>query len=94
MSYEVPERPRAERRALRLPIRLRVEASVAYGQTVNVSAKGLLMIAPGSIPVVLVDMNGHSYIGRLVRATPIAGERTAYAIQLNETRDPDDRPAA
>ena len=59
----------------------------------NVSATGLLMIAPGSIPVV-VEINGHLYPGQLIRATPIAGQQTAYAIQLTETLDLDDPPAA
>jgi hypothetical protein len=90
---EVTERRRAERHAKWIPVHLHVQASVLPGETVYVSATGLLMTAPGSIPVV-VERNGRFYTGRLVRATPITGDRSAYAIQLTETLDPGGPSAA
>lgn len=82
------DRRRAERRSVSFPVRLSVEQpAVLQGQTVNLSASGVLVTADGKIPVI-VEINGVRYAGHLVRAMTIAGESTAYAIQVTETLDP------
>jgi hypothetical protein len=80
-----PEHRKAERREETFVVSLAVAAPLELeGHTVNLSSDGVLLTAQGKIQVIL-DMKGQQYLGVLVRAVPVDGGKTAYAIQLTET---------
>ena len=77
------ERRASERQAVTFPVVVTTEGAVLAGQTVNASSRGLLLLAQGSITV-LVSVKGKEYRGRLVRAAPVDRDAVAYAVELFE----------
>ena len=78
----------SERREEQAPVGLMMAAGSLEGETVNISQNGALVRANGHISI-LLNFEGKEYRGRLVRATPIDSETTAYAIQLDDIMDGD-----
>ena len=74
----------APREEVAAPVGLMMAAGSLEGDTINISQNGALIRATGSITI-LLKYEGKEYRGRLVRATPIDGETTAYAVQLDDT---------
>ena len=77
------DRRASERRSVSAPVGIMMAAGSLEGETVNISQNGALVRATGAISI-LLTYEGKEYRGRLVRATPIDSDTTAYAIQLDE----------
>ncbi len=81
------ERRRKERHAEDCLVRAVIADSTELsGQAVDLSEGGVLFTA--NRLRVLVSIKGKHYRGRLVRAAPCAGERTQYAVELEELIGP------
>ena len=75
------ERRDSNRRVAHCPGSLMTEPTQLDGEILNISSHGVLLRAHGRIPV-LFRFEGTEYRGRLVRASLVHGELTAYAIEL------------
>lgn len=80
------DRRASERRPVAAPVGIMMAAGSLEGETINISQNGALVRATGSISI-LLTYEGKEFRGRLVRATPIDSDTTAYAIQLDQTLD-------
>ncbi len=77
---------RSPRQEFEAPLALVLATGSLQGETVDLSREGVLIKAKGQVTMVL-NLHGREYRGRLVRATPLANDETAYAIELDDPFD-------
>jgi hypothetical protein len=86
-AIHIADQRRAPRRALEVPIRLRVVGQGVAGITDNVSGVGLMFFTDEPLRVVVeLEQDGRSvsYAGRLVRAQKMSATTTGFAIEFDE----------
>ena len=72
------------RRTTRVPLKATVSLTVSInGETVDLSARGALVRAKGTVDVVF-RYQGHEYQGRLVRVKPTDSGEVDYAIEVRD----------
>jgi hypothetical protein len=74
---------RSPREEIKAPLALVLATGSLKGETVDLSREGVLIKAKGQVTMVL-NLHGREYRGRLVRATPLENDETAYAIELDD----------
>ena len=77
---------RSERQSFEVSLALVLATGSLEGEAMDLSREGILIKAKGKITM-LLQLNGQEYRGRLVRATPLSENETAYAIEFNEPMD-------
>ena len=78
------ERRRAVRRAAKLPLVMMMASGSLDGETIDISRTGVLVRSKGRVTLVLNLRDGKVLRGRLIRATRIDKDTTAYAVQLDK----------
>lgn len=85
-AAHVADQRRAPRRALEVPIRLRVVGEGVSGITDNVSGVGLMFFAEEPLRVAVeLELDGQpvTCTGRLVRAQKMSETTTGYAVEFD-----------
>ncbi|MHC4262317.1 MAG: PilZ domain-containing protein [Planctomycetota bacterium] len=84
-------RRRQDRRVLDVPVEVEFVDHSGAGRTRDLSQSGLLFVSDDRVRVrVSFEVDGEHVVreGRLVRAQPMAGGKTAYALQFDDDREP------